>query len=110
MEFGDRIFLPNTVQELPSEKIEWRCNEEEQKFVHSLELYKDSAIIVLNKPPGMPVQGGIGIKRSLDELAGTYLKHDYSESPRLVSANTSFLNKNKKSSYSQHAHLIFHVK
>lgn len=30
-------------------------------------------------------QGGIGIKRSLDEIAATYLKHDYSEPPRLVS-------------------------
>ncbi|KAM7474714.1 hypothetical protein LguiB_021957 [Lonicera macranthoides] len=84
MELGDRIFLPITVQELPSEKAECLCNAEELKFLHSLELYKDSAIIVVNKPPGLPVQGGIGIKRSLDELARTYLKHDYSEPPRLV--------------------------
>ncbi|KAK1395081.1 RNA pseudouridine synthase 4, mitochondrial [Heracleum sosnowskyi] len=90
MQYGDRIFLPNSVQELHSEKtertekIECRYNEEEQKFLHSLELYKDSAIIVVNKPHGMPVQGGAGIKRSLDELASTYLKHDSSESPRLV--------------------------
>lgn len=31
-------------------------------------------------------QGGIGIKRSLDELAGTYLRHELSEAPRLVSS------------------------
>lgn len=30
-------------------------------------------------------QGGIGIKRSLDELAAAYLAYDYSEPPRLVS-------------------------
>ncbi|XP_020552921.1 RNA pseudouridine synthase 4, mitochondrial isoform X2 [Sesamum indicum] len=59
-------------------------DEEELKLVKSLELYKDPAIIVINKPPGMPVQGGIGIKRSLDELAAKYLKYDYAESPRLV--------------------------
>ncbi|KAK2985839.1 hypothetical protein RJ640_018705 [Escallonia rubra] len=86
MELGDRIFLPITVQASPSEKAECVCNEEELKFLYSLELYKDPAIIVVNKPPGMPVQGGIGIKRSLDELAGVYLRDEYSEPPRLVSS------------------------
>lgn len=46
MQYGDKIYLPNTVQELSfektenTEKIEYRYNEEEQKFVQSLELYK----------------------------------------------------------------------
>ena len=46
MQYGDRIFLPKTVEELSSakmekaEKVEGRYNEEEQKFVQSLELYK----------------------------------------------------------------------
>ncbi|KAA8545818.1 hypothetical protein F0562_020731 [Nyssa sinensis] len=84
LNFGDRIFLPTTVQELPSEKVDCFCNEEEIKFLHSLVLYKDPVTIVVNKPPGIPVQGGIGIKRSLDELAATYLRFDYSEHPRLV--------------------------
>ncbi|PWA99625.1 pseudouridine synthase family protein [Artemisia annua] len=84
MRFGDTIYLPITVQAMPTEKAECLCSEGEIKFLHDLELYKDSAIIVINKPPGMPVQGGIGIKRSLDELAGTYLRHDFSEPPRLV--------------------------
>ncbi|XP_034679924.1 RNA pseudouridine synthase 4, mitochondrial [Vitis riparia] len=84
MNLGDRILLPITVEELPSEKHEYHCNDEEINFVHSLELYKDPSIIVVNKPPGLPVQGGIGIKRSLDELAATYLRYDCSEPPRLV--------------------------
>lgn len=33
----------------------------------------------------MSEQGGIGIKRSLDELAATCLTFDYAEPPRLVS-------------------------
>lgn len=68
--------------------------------------------MVINKPPGMPVQvsfnyllsttfiqycftylnrkriiqqGGIGVKRSLDELAAAYLRCNDSEFPRLVS-------------------------
>ncbi|XP_047250997.1 RNA pseudouridine synthase 4, mitochondrial isoform X2 [Capsicum annuum] len=85
MIIGDRIFLPITVQKFPSEKVvEYPTSEEERKFVHGLEVYKDPEIIVVNKPPGMPVQGGIGIKRSLDELAAKYLRHEYSEAPRLV--------------------------
>ncbi|CAN4107757.1 unnamed protein product [Withania somnifera] len=85
MNIGDRIFLPITVQKFPSEKVvDCPSNEEERKFVHSLELYKDPEIIVVNKPPGMPVQGGIGIKRSLDELAAKYMRYEYSEAPRLV--------------------------
>ncbi|XP_047250998.1 RNA pseudouridine synthase 4, mitochondrial isoform X3 [Capsicum annuum] len=84
MIIGDRIFLPITVQKFPSEKVvEYPTSEEERKFVHGLEVYKDPEIIVVNKPPGMPVQGGIGIKRSLDELAAKYLRHEYSEAPRL---------------------------
>ncbi|KAM6540813.1 hypothetical protein CsatB_005260 [Cannabis sativa] len=84
MNLGDRIFLPVTVKEVPVEKKELHCNGEEVNFIRSLELYKDPAIIVVNKPPGMPVQGGIGIKTSLDELAITCLSYDCSEPPRLV--------------------------
>lgn len=84
IDLGDRIFLPVTVQELPSEQRICHCNNEEINFTHSLVLYKDPAIVVVNKPHGMPVQGGIGIKRSLDEIAATCLKYDYSEPPRLV--------------------------
>ncbi|XP_059647831.1 RNA pseudouridine synthase 4, mitochondrial [Cornus florida] len=84
MNFGDRIYLPITVKELRSQKADCLCTEEEVKFLHSLELYKDAAIIVVNKPSGMPVQGGIGIKRSLDELAANFLRYDCSEPPRLV--------------------------
>ncbi|KAI7992719.1 hypothetical protein LOK49_LG12G00452 [Camellia lanceoleosa] len=51
---------------------------------HEHQLRRDPAIIVVNKPPGMPVQGGAGIKKSLDELAATYLSYDFPEPPRLV--------------------------
>ncbi|XWS54741.1 hypothetical protein CRYUN_Cryun10bG0115000 [Craigia yunnanensis] len=84
LNIGDRIFLPISVREFPEEKQEHGCTDEELNFIRSLELYKDPAIIVLNKPPGMPVQGGIGIKWSLDELAAAWLCYDYSEPPRLV--------------------------
>lgn len=85
MKKGERIFLPITVQgSSPVKKQKYDCSEEEMNFIRSLELYKDSAIIAINKPPKLPVQGGLGIKKSLDELAATYLRYDFKEPPRLV--------------------------
>ncbi|KAL6211728.1 hypothetical protein ACLB2K_016951 [Fragaria x ananassa] len=85
MNLGDRICLPISVKEFPDHKPEeGHCSEEEAEFIRSLVLYKDPAIIVINKPPGLPVQGGIGIKRSFDELAATCLSYDLSQPPRLV--------------------------
>ncbi|KAL3730419.1 hypothetical protein ACJRO7_027437 [Eucalyptus globulus] len=81
---GDRIYLPISVKELPSKKQECRCNSEEVNFVRGIVLHKDDAIIAVNKPPGMPVQGGVGISRSFDEVAITCLKYDHQENPRLV--------------------------
>lgn len=84
MKKGERIFLPITVQGSPVKKREYKCSDEELDFIRGLELYKDSAIIAINKPPKLPVQGGIGIKKSLDELAATCLKYDFKDPPRLV--------------------------
>lgn len=38
---------------------------------------------MVNKPPGMPVQGGVGIKNSIDVLASMF-EENSSEAPRLV--------------------------
>ncbi|XP_010943216.1 RNA pseudouridine synthase 4, mitochondrial isoform X2 [Elaeis guineensis] len=81
---GDVILLPVTVQNVATKKYDYSESEEEISFIRSLELYKDSAIIAVNKPPGMPVQGGVGIKYSMDALAAKSFKYDYPESPRLV--------------------------
>ncbi|KAL0559735.1 hypothetical protein IC582_000102 [Cucumis melo] len=81
---GDQIFLPISAQVFSTEKTRDYCNKDEETFMHSLVLYKDPAILVINKPPGLPVQGGIGVKRSLDELAASCLSYGYSEPPRLV--------------------------
>jgi len=46
-------------------------------------LYRDDDIIVLNKPAGLPTQGGSGQTRHVDGLAEA-LKYDLDEKPRLV--------------------------
>ncbi|CAA6670587.1 unnamed protein product [Spirodela intermedia] len=75
---GDLILLPITVKEFLQEKNDYCLTQEE------LTTSRDESIIALNKPPGLPVQGGVGIKLSMDLLAGACLKYDYLEPPRLV--------------------------
>ncbi|XP_020102939.1 RNA pseudouridine synthase 4, mitochondrial-like isoform X6 [Ananas comosus] len=81
---GDVILLPATVQKSIVGKFDDASGEDDMKYMRSIELYRDTTIIVLNKPPSMPVQGGIGIKYSIDALASISLKYEYAESPRLV--------------------------
>ncbi|KAG0480766.1 hypothetical protein HPP92_011624 [Vanilla planifolia] len=83
MKSGEVILLPVTLQNFADEKNE-QYKPNEIKFIRSLILYKDSSIIVINKPHGLPVQGGIGIKHSIDVLAASSLKFDYPDAPRLV--------------------------
>ncbi|KAJ0989823.1 hypothetical protein J5N97_008179 [Dioscorea zingiberensis] len=81
---GDVILLPVNIEIFTNRTCDFFCSEDEINFIRSLELYKDPSIIVINKPPGMSVQGGVGVKYSLDALAATSLKYSYSEPPRLV--------------------------
>ena len=46
-------------------------------------IYRDDYIIALNKPPGLPTQGGSKQKRHVDGLAEA-LRFGYDEKPRLV--------------------------
>ncbi len=56
---------------------------EEKEFLKSLVLHKDKRIIVINKPPGLAVQGGTGQSRHLDALLDG-LKFRAATRPRLV--------------------------
>lgn len=58
-------------------------SEREAKDLHKLILYRDDQVIVLNKPHGMPVQGGPGITRSLDHMLDAF-RFGHAERPRLV--------------------------
>lgn len=45
-------------------------------------LYKDHELLVINKPAGLAVQGGPGIKLSLDKIMTSALGFGSSEHPR----------------------------
>ena len=56
--------------------------QESRKFLDSIALYRDDAVLILNKPAGLAVQGGTGQTRHLDAM----LRHlaGAREPPRLV--------------------------
>lgn len=62
---------------------ETRISAADEKLIKSCVLYRDDHLIVLNKPAGLPTQGGSGQSRHVDGLSEA-LKFDMDEKPRLV--------------------------
>ncbi|OSQ46780.1 RluA family pseudouridine synthase [Marivita geojedonensis] len=58
-------------------------SDKDAAMMKELVLYKDDHIIALNKPPGLPTQGGSKQTRHVDGLAEA-LKFGFEEKPRLV--------------------------
>ncbi len=56
---------------------------EDRAWMRSLIIHEDAAIIALNKPPGIPVQGGIRTTRNLDDLLPALVGQG-EDKPRLV--------------------------
>lgn len=73
-EFGEGVAF---VKERPA------TSEQDAEFVQKLVIYKDANVIIINKPFGLPVQGGTKIKKSLDDMLGG-LQFDAKERPKLV--------------------------
>lgn len=61
-----------------------RIPDSDQKMIHQAVLWKDEHIIALNKPPGLPSQGGSGQgNRHVDGLTGA-LMFGFKDRPKLV--------------------------
>jgi len=74
--------LPDT--EAPSRPAESRINAADAKMIQDAVLWKDEHIIILNKPAGLPSQGGSGQgDRHVDGLTEA-LKFGYKDRPKLV--------------------------
>ena len=52
------------------------------KLLKQSVLYKDDDLLVINKPAGLAVQGGPGVKLSLDQVMGSALCFGSQEHPR----------------------------
>uniref|UniRef100_A0A7C9ACH2 Pseudouridine synthase RsuA/RluA-like domain-containing protein n=1 Tax=Opuntia streptacantha TaxID=393608 RepID=A0A7C9ACH2_OPUST len=91
MKAHTRIYVPVSIAEsriskrfdpIPSGTL--YPNADEIAYLQRLVMYKDSAIIVLNKPPKLPVKGNLPVHNSMDALAAAALSYDYEEGPQLV--------------------------
>jgi 23S rRNA pseudouridine955/2504/2580 synthase len=67
----------------PAQPAKMRSRPVDQALLYEAILYRDEAVIVLNKPPGLAVQGGTATERHLDGLLDE-LRFGNDERPRLV--------------------------
>jgi len=67
----------------PEPQAPTKVSDADAKFIRSCVIYRDDHVIALNKPPGLPVQGGSGQSRHVDGLSEA-LMFDLEERPRLV--------------------------
>lgn len=84
LEAGQSVRVP-PMPDAPLRRIQTpeTLSREDEEFVQSLVLHKDSRVIVINKPAGLAVQGGSGTRRHLDGLLDGLI-FEAKERPRLV--------------------------
>ncbi len=70
---------PGEIVSRPKPKV----SEKDADLIQSCVIYRDDHIIALNKPPGLPTQGGSKQTRHVDGMAEA-LTFGYDEKPRLV--------------------------
>jgi 23S rRNA pseudouridine955/2504/2580 synthase len=83
VETGQEIRVPPMVEYEKKDKPKTQIDEKYIKQIKDSVIFKDKDIIVINKPAGLPTQGGVGITVSVDSLLD-YLKFDYESRPKLV--------------------------
>ena len=80
---GDEISLPDIKpgEELPpTPKLP---NPKLAQLINNCVIYEDEELMVINKPAGIPVQGGNKVKDNIDSIL-EYLRPELPEKPRLV--------------------------
>ena len=75
--------LPENASKPEREKTVDMIDPKEAQMLRDAVLYKDEDVIVLNKPPGLAVQGGTNTDRHLDAMLDA-LRFEAAERPRLV--------------------------
>ncbi|MBL0930780.1 MAG: RluA family pseudouridine synthase [Alphaproteobacteria bacterium] len=92
LEPDQTVRLPPRIDEVPAEVAEAApairerrpVTEADAKAIRSWVIYKDDDVIVLDKPPGLAVQGGTGTERHIDGMLEA-LEFDHLEGrPKLV--------------------------
>jgi 23S rRNA pseudouridine955/2504/2580 synthase len=84
VEPGQAIRIPPLVEAAPPDRsAPPRPRPADEAMLQGAILHRDDAVIVLNKPPGLAVQGGTATERHLDALLDG-LRFGNDERPRLV--------------------------
>jgi 23S rRNA pseudouridine955/2504/2580 synthase len=85
IEAGQAIRLPPGVTTAPKEDAPSRrgVSERDAAELQRMVIHRDDLVIVLNKPPGIAVQGGSGTERHIDGMLDA-LRFGQEERPRLV--------------------------
>lgn len=78
-----RFTMPEANLNKPKTETRARHSAEDMLMLQEAVLYKDSDVIVINKPPGLAVQGGSKITKSVDSLLDA-LRFETKERPKLV--------------------------
>ncbi|MXQ06254.1 RluA family pseudouridine synthase [Alphaproteobacteria bacterium GH1-50] len=84
VEAGQLVRLPPLPE--PSEIVRTekpKVSEADAEMIRRAVIYRDDHVIALNKPPGLPTQGGSGQTRHVDGMAEA-LRFGLDEKPRLV--------------------------
>lgn len=66
-----------------AQKKPGQLRRQDSETLQKLIIHRDDDVLAINKPPGLAVQGGTGLKRHLDGMLDG-LKFDLKERPRLV--------------------------
>ncbi|MFY0690317.1 MAG: RluA family pseudouridine synthase [Paracoccaceae bacterium] len=82
---GQAVRIPPlpSAEEVEAQAKTAHISKADAEMIRSCVIYKDDHIIALNKPPGLPVQGGSKQTRHVDGMAAA-LAFDKPEPPRLV--------------------------
>jgi 23S rRNA pseudouridine955/2504/2580 synthase len=83
IEEGQSVRVPPVPQDKAPPPDRPKVSDRDAEMIRSAVIYRDDHLIALNKPPGLPTQGGSGQTRHVDGLAEA-LKFGLEEKPRLV--------------------------
>ena len=84
LEAGQQVRIPPLPDtDAPIYPAKTKVSDKDAAMIRACVLYRDDHIIALNKPAGLPTQGGTGVTRHIDGLSEA-LMFDAEERPRLV--------------------------
>ncbi|MEL6807017.1 MAG: RluA family pseudouridine synthase [Pseudomonadota bacterium] len=83
VEEGQSVRVPPIPDNMAPPVVRTGVSEADTKLIQSCVIYRDDHVIAINKPAGLPTQGGSGQTRHVDGMAEA-LRFGFEDKPRLV--------------------------